>query len=326
MKPWLLLPPSLAHSLAPAMLKTAGAFRSYKTFSWKPLEWRGLNFSNRLGIAAGVDKDGTQIRDWWTFGPGFIEIGTVVPKPQLANPGPIFDRDKKSFSLWNKMGFPSRGYSYVKKQLLNLEDRYHTPLFINIGKNRDTPLEKASSDYILLMHELAIFADAFVINISSPNTQGLRKLLSKEYFVDFLGPIIEKRNSLGATPLLLKISPDLSDKELQLVIEQSLQLNIDGWVVTNTTLQRPPPLRFPRDGGVSGKPLASLSKQTLRKSLEILGNNKSDRLMISVGGIMNAEDINERLELGADLVEVYTALVFEGPFFFKKVAKHFLRN
>ncbi len=322
-RPWLWLPASVSHSLGPFFLKLHGSFRSYKTYSWNSFEWRGLKFANRLGLAAGMDKDGAHIGDWWTLGAGFLEIGTIVPKAQSPNSGILLDRDNHLQALWNRMGFPSRGVESFKHTLSKYADRHHTPIFVNIGKNRSTPLESAADDYVHLINDLDLFADAFVINISSPNTQGLRTLLSREYLQNFLGPIIEKRNQIGTTPLLLKLSPDLSDQELEFCLLQSLKMNIDGWVITNTTLTRPKGSRFPTDGGVSGTPLANLSKEVLRKTVKILGDQRGDRLIVSVGGVMSSEDVFERLEMGADLVEIFTALIFEGPFFFKNAAHEY---
>lgn len=320
-RPWLWLPASVSHSLAPAFLKLHGSLSSCKTYSWSSVEWRGLKFANPLGLAAGMDKDGTHIRDWWTLGAGFLEVGTIVPKPQGPNPGPIMDRDNKTLALWNRMGFPSRGVEHFKSSLKKHSGRHHTPILINIGKNRTTPLEAASQDYVQLVHELNVFADAFVINISSPNTQDLRTLMSAQYLQDFLGPIIEKRNQVGTTPLLLKLSPDLSDSDLEFCLTQSLAMNIDGWVLTNTTLSRPQNSHFPVEGGLSGLPLNSLSKDVLKKAVQILGTSRGDRLIVSAGGVMSPDDVFERLALGANLVEIYSALIFYGPFFFKKVAQ-----
>ena len=324
-RPWLWLPSSFAHDVFPIALKVGAKFRSYQTYSWQSFDWRGLHFANPLGIAAGLDKNATQIKDWWTYGPGFIEIGTVVPHPQLPNSGPILSRNTQQRAIWNRMGFPSRGMEYVKQQLMELGENKHTPLFINIGKNRDTKLEVAHKDYCELIHHLDFFADTFVINISSPNTQGLRQLLTRGWFQDFLGPIIEKRNSIGNTPLLVKLSPDLDEQALRFCLETSLEMGIDGWVLTNTTLARKPNIVFPKEGGVSGAPLRELSLQMLKNSISILGDKKKDHLLVSVGGVLSPEDVLERIEFGADLVQSYAALVFEGPGFFKNVHR-FVRS
>jgi dihydroorotate dehydrogenase len=322
MKPWLLLPPKLAHDLAPVGLHLAATFRERKTLEWSPLSWRGLNFSNPLGIAGGVDKDAANVADWWTFGPGFVEIGTVTPLAQDPNPGKIIDRDTEAKALWNRMGFPGAGAWEVRENLRDLPLDRTTPVFVNIGKNRTTPNENASGDYAECIRILDGLADAFVVNISSPNTAGLRDLFQPVRLRAFLDPILQSRDasSSAGTPILLKLSPDLSDAELATVIGTACEAGVDGFIATNTTLDRAPGLSFPSEGGVSGGPLAHRSKQVLQKVLEILGSARKGKLIVSVGGVMSPTDVFERLELGADLVQVYTALVFEGPSFFGKVA------
>jgi dihydroorotate dehydrogenase len=326
-KPWLWLPPKVAHDLAPFFLYSRTFVFKAVTLRWRPFSWRGLEFANRLGIAGGVDKDGSSLPGWWSLGVGFVEVGTVTPRPQGPNPGRIIARDATRSALWNKMGFPSRGMDQVANNLRKIRRPYHTPVFINIGKNRDTRNESAASDYVTCLQNLYEFADAFVINISSPNTSGLRELLKPENLKGFLAPIIEARNKLATTtgkkPLLLKLSPDLEQSDLENAIEVSLALNIDGWIVSNTTLSREQGMDFPKEGGVSGGPLAPLAKDILRRTMMIIGPRKEDRLLISAGGVMSPQDVKDRLDLGADLVQVYSALIFEGPRFFKRTSIFF---
>lgn len=323
MKPWLLLSPKHAHDLMPIGLQLLSAFRETEIPIWNPLRWRGLEFKNRLGIAGGVDKDGGMIEDWWTFGPGFIEIGTVTPKPQGPNEGRIVDRDIDRRALWNRMGFPSKGAWHVRANLLDLPKERATPIFVNIGKNRTTPNESAANDYIECIDILGDLADAWVVNISSPNTAGLRDLFKPEKFRPFLMAIIEARTmrTQRRAPVLLKLSPDLSSEDLEFVVSTSVKLGIDGFIATNTTLAREPGLKFPTEGGVSGQPLANRSKDVLKKLISLLGSARHDLLIVSVGGVMNAEDVQERISLGADLVQVYSTLIFEGPWFFSRVAE-----
>ena len=332
-KPWLWLPAKVAHDLSPFFLQTRTLVSGAVTYRWRPFTWRGLEFVNRLGIAGGVDKNADSLRAWWTFGPGFIEIGTVTPRPQGPNPGKIMARDPKRSALWNKMGFPSGGMDRVVENLKRVARPYHTPVFVNIGKNRDTSNESAASDYVSCLQTLYSVADAFVINISSPNTKGLRDLLKPENLKGFLVPIVDARNREAARvndgrvrPLLLKLSPDLEQSDLESAINVSLELNLDGWIVSNTTLSREKGMSFPAEGGVSGAPLTALSKDVLRRTVAILGPRKGDRLLISAGGVMSPSEVQERLDLGADLVQVYSALIFEGPGFFKKVAKYFRKQ
>lgn len=325
MRPWIYLPAKLAHDLAPLGLEIAAAFRERKTFAWAPRQWRGMKFANPLGIAGGVDKTGDHVEDWWTFGPGFVEVGTVTPEPQSANPGKILSRDLSRMAVWNKMGFPNQGMYAMREALHDIPGVRHTPIFVNIGKNRNTPLSQANEDYAKCIRVLAGFADAFVVNISSPNTAGLRELLAPENLKVFLGGCLAARNKAGAheTPMLLKLSPDLNENDLASVVQISLQLGIDGFVATNSTASREPMSTFPREGGVSGAPLAERAKQVLLDLNQRLGTGESrrNRLLISVGGVMTAEDVHERLSLGADLVQVYSALVFHGPGFFAQVAR-----
>jgi dihydroorotate dehydrogenase len=319
MKPWLWIPAKLAHALAPVGLQLMGFFREVNIPIWRPLTWRGLEFKNRLGLAGGIDKNGEEIEDWWKFGPGFLEIGTVTPKPQGPNDGKIFDRDVEAKALWNRMGFPGKGAWDVRENLRDLESPRPTPIFVNIGKNRATPNERAADDYAECIRILAGLADAFVINISSPNTTGLRDLFKPENFGPFLKAIFGARELYAPrTPLLLKLSPDLDESDLTLVVEQSLALGIDGWIATNTTLVREPGSKFPAEGGVSGAPLARHAKEALARLLKIVGNRRQDRLIVAVGGVMTPQDVAARLVAGADLVQVYSALVFEGPGLFAR--------
>lgn len=323
-KPWLLLPPQWAHDLGPFGLKLFALLQSKPIPTWKSFTWNNLHFKNPLGIAGGVDKNAESLKEWWALGSGFAEIGTVTPRPQEPNPGKIMDRDLHRLAVWNKMGFPSAGAEEVFYNLRDLE-RKQTPVFVNIGKNRDTPNEHAVDDYLALIERLRSQADAFVVNISSPNTKGLRDLQNKEALRKLLEPVIQKSHSNESKPVLLKLSPDLNDESLEDALAVSVELGIDGFVLTNTTLSRPEGISFPPEGGLSGAPLKPLSCQILEKSLRILGKNRHGKLIVSAGGIMTPEDVFERLQMGADLVEIYSVLIFEGPGFFHKVAHSYFR-
>lgn len=322
LRPWLWLPAQWAHDLSSTALNTLKHLTAEVTAEaqWRPLKWRHLHFRNPLGIAGGVDKNAQQVEAWWHLGAGFVEIGTITPQAQLANPGKIMARQNSQQALWNKMGFPSEGADVVAFRLKQLKQR-RTPIFVNIGKNRSTPLEQASQDYCLGIEKFRHLADAYVVNISSPNTQGLRELLSEKNLEEFLLPIIQSAQTKLPTPVLLKLSPDMTNQELFHALDVSLNFNIDGWIISNTTLQRTSDSNFPTEGGVSGAPLASLAKNMLRQAVSHLGSRKGDRLLVAVGGIMNANDVQERLALGADLVQVYSALVFSGPMFLKQVGR-----
>ena len=319
MKPWLFLPASWTHFLSPWALKVYSRIAQVETCRWRPFCWQGLNFQNPLGIAGGVDKNALHIKDWQNLGAGFLEVGTVTPLPQKANPSKILDRSLKYRSLWNNMGFPNKGLGFIKKQLQ--AEKCKIPLFINIGKNRSTPLPQAIEDYKKSIEALCGLASAFVINISSPNTSDLRKLFDPKTFCDFLKSLKKFTESFNKVPpLILKISPD--ERDFLRIIEQSLKANIDGWCVCNSTKERVVPGLFPKRGGVSGKLLSGKSLSLLRKLKKYLSENKvEDKLIISCGGVLTAQDVLERLNEGAHLVQVYSALVFEGPGFFRSALK-----
>ncbi len=322
-KPWLWLSPKMAHDLGPIGLNIWSPFLSQKNLTWRPRNWRGLHFRNPLGPAGGVDKTGDSLLAWHRFGSGFLELGTVTPLPQPPNPGLIMDRDLKTLSVWNKMGFPGPGADQIVQKLESLKE-IPRPLFINIGKNRTTSNKDAAKDYVACFKKLHRFADAFVMNISSPNTSGLRELGSQNFLENLLSEIAQAQLSAKTRiPILLKLSPDMSDLETSDILDRSLASNIDGWILTNTTLAREEGSHFQKEGGVSGAPLSKSSKLKLQQAVKHLGARKQDRLLISVGGVMTPEDVRERIEMGADLVQVYSALIFQGPLFFRAVAKYF---
>lgn len=321
-KPWLWLPPQLAHDLSPLAVELYSLFQKNEPPEWGAFSWRNIHFKNRLGLAGGVDKNAEHIAAWQKLGCGFVEVGTITPLAQNPNPGKIFDRSIKDKALWNKMGFPSAGADEVFYNLRALPPKSTVPLLINIGKNRSTTNENAYQDYNTLISKFHEIADAFVVNISSPNTKGLRDLASQESLEGFLKPLMNEKNILGCNkPILLKLSPDLQTDDLKRILDVSIQNHIDGFVLTNTTLSRNTYKKFSNEGGVSGKPLAELALMSLKTAIEHLGAEKSKKLVISVGGVMTAEDVFERIALGADLVEVYTALIFSGLNFFRKVEK-----
>ncbi len=318
MKPWLLIPPRVAHELSPYALKISSLFQNKEIPSWGAFRWRNLEFRNPLGLAGGVDKNAENVEDWWSHGVGFIEVGTVTPKPQRPNPGKILARDLATGSVWNRMGFPSHGAAEVLANLKCLEKK-RTPLFLNLGKNRNTSNQDAVNDYVQLMETFQDIADAFVINISSPNTQDLRLLQKSENFEKFLKPLVKSAKKYNQKHVIIKLSPDEEDESLSRMIKVAVETGIDGFVLTNTTTQRFG-TSFPKEGGMSGSPLKKRSLECLKITTETLGKKK-DCLVVSAGGVMTSTDVFERLNAGADLVEAYTVLIYEGPLFFKKVAK-----
>ena len=275
-----------------------------------------------MGPAGGTDKNAINVTHWQNLGAGFCEAGTVTPLPQKAHPGKNLDRSLKYQSLWNYLGFPNKGLNFVEKRLVSHREKIKIPLFINLGKNRDTPLSLAHEDYVKGIKTLHPFASAFVINISSPNTKNLRELFEDRSLSPFLKILKETTDQVSPDkPLILKISPDLEDSQFFRVIDCSLGAGMDGWCLCNTTVQRPVKNLFPEQGGVSGKLLAERSLTLLKNLKQHLGSTP-DKLIISCGGVLTPEEVLERLNEGANLVQVYSALVFNGPLFFRSVFKH----
>ncbi|MBC7742664.1 MAG: quinone-dependent dihydroorotate dehydrogenase [Bdellovibrionaceae bacterium] len=322
MKPWLWLPPKLAHDFSPWAIDLYSLFQSEIIPTWNSFTWKNLVFKNRLGLAGGVDKNADHLPAWSRLGCGFVEIGTVTPLPQKPNAGKIFDRSVQDQALWNKMGFPSAGAEEVFFNLKSFKESATLPVLINIGKNRTTANELAHVDYVQLVHHFHSVADAFVVNISSPNTSGLRDLAKPESLELFLKPLAESQRDYDIQkPILLKLSPDLEPDELKRILDSAVKHEIDGFVLTNTTLARNTQKQFPTEGGLSGLPVQLQAKKALKVAVAHLGSEKTKKLVISVGGVMTAEDVFERISLGADLIEVYSALIFSGMHFFRKVAR-----
>lgn len=283
------------------------------------MAWKGLSFANRLGVSGGVDKNAETLDCWARLGFGFAEIGTITPRPQTPNPGKILDRDWDEKLLWNKMGFPNAGQYDVRARLQTLGPQ-EIPVFANVGKNRDTAPEKAHEDYAEAARVLSPFADAVVINVSSPNTQGLRSLQNKE----MLGQLVHHtRVSANGKPVLVKFSPDESEEALRESLDVATTAGAEGFILTNTTLARPANSNWPETGGLSGRFLQERSKTALKVAVRHFQSANSKSLLVSAGGVLTPADVAERLDLGADLVQVYAALVFEGPSFARQTAAYF---
>lgn len=311
------IPSGLAHKLAPFALSL---YKPSETGIpiWKPFSWNNLFFPNRLGIAGGVDKNAELLQVWPELGVGFVEVGTVTPYAQKANRGKIIDRDWDNKNLWNKMGFPNEGSEDVYFNILKEKDHYRLPLFVNIGKNRSTSMEFAKNDYQFLATKFHSVADALVVNVSSPNTQGLRDLQNETALRELISSVVKVS---AKTPVLVKLSPDMTEMDLHSSLGACFEGGAQGIILTNTTLSRPQNCSFAKEGGLSGRDLAPLAKKNLSSVMSFLGPDKKTRLVISVGGVLTAQDVLERLELGADLVQTYAGLVFNGPGFFRSVAK-----
>ena len=282
----------------------------------------GINFENRVGLAAGFDKDAILVDELACFGFGFIEIGTVTPKAQAGNDKPRLFRLIKDVAVINRMGFNNRGAKAASERL---SVRKNKKIIIggNIGKNKNTPNENALEDYISCFQELFDVVDYFVVNVSSPNTPGLRALQDKEPLTQLLKSIMQlNREKNNPKPVLLKIAPDLSNEQLDDIISIVRETGIQGVIATNTTIQRDN-LQTPKEivekignGGLSGKPLTKRSTEVIRYLSEKSGKAFP---IIGVGGVHTAEDAIEKLEAGADLIQIYTGFIYEGPSIVKKI-------
>lgn len=284
----------------------------------------GLNFSNPVGLAAGFDKDGRFYEAMSHLGFGFIEIGTVTPKPQGGNPQPRLFRLPQDKALINRMGFNNEG---VDKMVNRLKENRPANLIIggNIGKNKNTPNEQAADDYLICFDKLFDYVDYFVVNVSSPNTPNLRDLQEKEPLTKLLS-ILQDQNKTHAhpKPILLKIAPDLTNTQLDDIIEITQTTQIAGVIATNTTIERSN-LKTPHqqlenigNGGLSGSPLKDRSTEVIRYLHE---QSKGQLPIIGVGGIRTADDALEKLKAGACLVQVYTGLIYAGPSLVKDICK-----
>lgn len=328
------LDPETAHWLTLYALRITGNFplsnwlltQLYKTPS-KPVHAFGLTFKNPVGLAAGYDKDALAINGLAALGFGHLEVGTVTPKPQPGNPHPRVFRLLEDEAVINRMGFPSKGADFVVHRLKrsNVQTFKHANvrLGLNLGKNKDTPMENAAEDYVSLMKTFAPLADYLTINISSPNTVGLRSLQGREMLEDLLGAIQKEREVIshgrgGKVPILVKLAPDLSEQELEDSIGVILDKNMDGIIAANTTLAREGlKSKYQGEtGGLSGSPLRVRSEAVLRQVIKLV-NGKIP--IVSVGGIMDPIDAKRRLDLGATLIQLYTGLVYEGPGLVKKI-------
>ena len=287
----------------------------------------GLKFKNPVGLAAGFDKDAKCFQELSNFGFGFIEIGTVTPKPQDGNPKKRLFRLKADSAIINRMGFNNGG---VDKAVLRLKKNNGVLIGGNIGKNKSTPNEEATSDYLICFETLYKYVDYFVVNVSSPNTPNLRELQEKEPLTKLL-QVLQDENSQKPKqkPILLKIAPDLTDDQLLDIIDIVNQTKIAGVIATNTTISRENlqsknnPEVLVETGGLSGKPLTKRSTEVIRFLSE--KSNKAFPI-IGVGGIHSAEDALEKLEAGASLVQLYTGFIYEGPKLVADINKAILKK
>ena len=278
----------------------------------------GLKFNNPVGLAAGFDKNAKLYNELNCFGFGFIEIGTVTPEPQKGNPKKRLFRLVDDKGIINRMGFNNDGMCKITTRL---KKNKNVLIGGNIGKNKSTPNNQAVSDYLLCFNYLHDFVDYFVVNVSSPNTPNLRELQNKEPLIDILKSLKDENiKKQKPKPILLKISPDLSKNNLSDIIDIVLSLKIDGIIATNTTIQRNSlkSKNMNESGGLSGKPISERSNEVIRY---ISKKSKGSIPIIGVGGIHSAQDAIDKINAGADLVQIYTGFIYEGPSLVRSINK-----
>ncbi|WP_246008455.1 quinone-dependent dihydroorotate dehydrogenase [Afifella aestuarii] len=315
-----LLPPERAHALAFAMLKRFGrTSRARDAHGKLAVNLFGLSFANPVGLAAGFDKNAEAIDGLLNLGFGSIEVGTVTPRPQSGNPRPRLFRLTSDRAIINRMGFNNDGHEAVARRLEERRGRGGL-VGVNIGANRDQ--EDPAADYVAGIRRFAQLASWLTINISSPNTPGLRGLQEAGTFDRLLGRCLEAREAVPSprrVPLLVKIAPDLTEKQLASLIETSVDMGVSGLIISNTTIARPP-LKAKRlaeeKGGLSGLPLFNPSTAMLARARQLAGPKLP---LIGVGGIHDAHSAWAKLVAGADLVQVYTGFIFEGPRFAERI-------
>lgn len=323
------LDPETAHTMTLSLLRLAGGLPFARAFLRavfrapnKPVQAFGLRFNNPVGLAAGYDKDGLSWRGLACLGFGHIEVGTVTLKPQPGNPHPRLFRLPEDHALINRMGFPGRGADFVARQLSS-KRAAGLVIGVNLGKNKDTPLEEADSDYLSLVKIFASLADYLAINVSSPNTVGLRRLQGRQRLGHLLATLAEERQKqisiIGKRiPLLVKLAPDLDSPELDDALQVILDHAMDGVIVTNTTIQREgvSSKAASESGGLSGDPLREISTRMVR---QVHQRTDGKLPIIGVGGIRSAAGAREKLDAGATLIQIYTGLVYEGPGLVKSI-------
>ena len=344
------LDPERAHQLTLNALRLAGVFAPAHWFlaqvysaPSKPVEAFGLTFRNPVGLAAGYDKDGVAIRGLETLGFGHIEIGTVTSLPQPGNPKPRIFRLVEDEGVINRMGFPSLGTEFVQTRLdpgnkvtiwervlgfpsrkaAKPRQKRQVILGVNIGRNKNTPSEEAVFDYLSLLQNFAPLADYLTINISSPNTPGMRRLQERDELERLLTHLhkqrlLEQERLKKRVPLLVKLAPDLSAGEMDDALDVILRTRMDGVIATNTTLAREG-LRSSlqsETGGLSGSPLRARSEAVLHQMVKRINGQIP---IVSAGGIMSPEDAKRRLDMGATLAQVYTGLIYRGPGLVKEI-------
>ena len=317
-----MLPPELAHSFALNSLqllyelKLINIFFPHR-FSETSFTFKGLKFKNKLGIAAGLDKNGDFINSLGALGFGFIEVGTITPKPQLGNPKPRVFRFTDQEAIVNRLGFNNKGVDYLVKKVK--KRKYNGVLGINIGANKDSIGQKRVDDYIECFQKVSAYADYITVNISSPNTPGLRSLHSKENFLPLFKAINHVRETENfSNPIFIKLSPDEHIDVISEITKAIKEFNFDGVITSNTTIEKSNLIFQSKEvllGGLSGKPLLEKSNELL----SLVHSKEPKLLKIGVGGVHSKESFNMKLEKGASLVQIYTSFIYHGPKIIKKL-------
>jgi len=311
------LAPERAHELTLSLLKSShkmGLMRQNVTA--KPVTCMGIEFPNPVGLAAGLDKNGAYIDALAGQGFGFIEIGTITPRPQAGNPHPRLFRLPQAKAIINRMGFNNEGVDQLVENVKAA--KFKGILGINIGKNADTPVEKAVDDYLICLEKVYNYASYITVNISSPNTKNLRSLQSGDALTELLETLKNRQLELAQeyqhyVPLVLKVAPDLDETDIAFIAKQLLQFKIDGLIVTNTTLSREGVeglAHAEEAGGLSGAPVFEKSTACLAAFAQVL---KGQIPLIGVGGILSGADAVAKKQAGASLVQVYSGLIYAGP-------------
>lgn len=308
------LPPETAHALALKALRMYGALPSTTPPPGQPVQLLGLSFANRIGLAAGLDKDAVAVAGLARLGFGFLEVGTVTPRPQPGNPKPRLFRLRQDEALINRMGFNGAGAAAVAANLKIARACVGVPIGVNIGKNRDTPIADAAEDYVKCLEMMCEVADYITINLSSPNTPGLRDLQAATSTRALVETVVAERNRLAsAKPLLVKVAPDLPDTDLEACVSAALEAGASGIIAVNTTATRPDTLRSrhaKQTGGLSGAPLLPMALRAVQRLRTCIGDGPT---LVAVGGVGKPADVRAMLDAGADLVQVYSALIYQGP-------------
>jgi len=284
----------------------------------------GIKFPNPVGLAAGFDKNAEVFKQMSALGFGFIEIGTVTPVPQEGNPKKRIFRLVDDKALINRLGFNNSGVNKIIKKLKN---KGNVIIGGNIGKNKITPNDRAKNDYLICFKALYDYVDYFAVNVSSPNTPNLRNLQNVNDLRNILLPLVEQNKQLKSKPILIKISPDLSDDDIKKIVDMALELKIDGIITSNTTISRDN-LKSKKKltneaGGLSGEPLKMRSTEIIRLIHEY-SNKKLP--IIGVGGIMSTQDALEKLKAGASLIQLYTGFIYNGPSFARNINKEIIKS